>query len=89
MSVALAFGFHAGNGGVIEDLDDATLEAAVKVVGAKGFALLAKVADVELEIDAELVTDFFLIETIGRTLLSEECADFVDFVGREFGSSHS
>ena len=89
MAVSFTLGFHFGYGGIVEDVDDAMLEAMVKLCGAKGFALLAEVADVELKIDAEFVAYFFLTKTIGRTFLCQKCADFIDFVGREFCSSHS
>ena len=78
---AFVSGFHFGNGVAVEDADDAVLEASVEVVGAESLALLAKVADVELEAYAEFVADFLLPKTISRTLLLQECADFADFVG--------
>lgn len=60
-SIALAFGFHIFNSGIVENLDSPTLDGGIKFLGAKSLTGDIKIGDIELVADTQFVADLLLL----------------------------
>lgn len=88
LAVAFMLGLHGGDGGIVENLDDAAAEALLQFVGAIGLSLRAEVGDVELKLGAQDVAYLLLLKARAGAFAAEQLADDVDFVLGELVASH-
>ena len=77
--ISCTLSLHRLDGGIVENLDGATLDGILQFLLAESLARLIEVRDVEFIIHAKVVAYQFLLQTVAGILQAQQLSDFLDF----------